>query len=101
MNTQKHRYTPGPWEYSPGHDPHNQAQIYGEGGKTLAITYSDEGSANARLIAAAPAMLEALRECITEPGAACWNKREYAEKRIRYIDQMARAAIARAEGGAQ
>lgn len=100
MNTQS-KHTPGPWQYSPGHDPHNQAQIYGENGKTLAITYSDEGSANAQLIAAAPALLEALRECITEPGAACWKKREYAEKRIRYIDQMARAAISQAEGGAQ
>jgi len=100
MNTNA-KHTPGPWQYSPGHDPHNQAQIYGENGKTLAITYSDEGSANAQLIAAAPALLEALRECITEPGAACWKKREYAEKRIRYIDQMARAAISQAEGGAQ
>ena len=100
MNTNA-KHTPGPWQYSPGYDPHNQAQIYGENGKTLAITYSDEGSANAQLIAAAPALLEALRECITEPGAACWKKREYAEKRIRYIDQMARAAISQAEGGAQ
>lgn len=100
MNTNT-QHTPGPWQYSPGHDPHNQAQIYEKNGKTLAVTYSDEGSANARLIASAPALLEALRECITEPGAACWKKREYAEKRIRYIDQMARAAISQAEGGAQ
>ena len=48
----------------------------------------------------APDLLAALRECITEEGAACWRSREYAEKRIRYIDQTARAAIAKAEPAA-
>ena len=48
---------------------------------------------------AAPGLLAALQECLTSDGAACWSKREYAEKRIRYIDQIARAAIAKATGG--
>lgn len=108
MNTNA-KHTPGPWHFFNS----GAGLIRSENGKTIAQLKSvsrqgfrkaadlDEEVANAQLIAAAPALLEALRECITEPGAACWKKREYAEKRIRYIDQMARAAISQAEGGAQ
>lgn len=63
MNTNA-KHTTGPWQYSPGHDPHNQAQIYGEDGNTLAITFSDEGNANARLMASAPTLLEAAKQVI-------------------------------------
>lgn len=101
MNTQKHRHTPGPWHFSPGHDPHNQAHIYGEDGKTLAITYSDEGSANAQLIASAPDMLEALRELT----AKAWRSFDFRNtpEGARNADLLKKAedAIAKAEGGAQ
>jgi hypothetical protein len=59
MNAQ---HTPGPWNFSPGSDSHQQAQVWREDGKTIAITYDDEGSANARLIAAAPELLAALHQ---------------------------------------
>ena len=41
-------------------------------------------------------VLNVLRECITEDGAACWKSREYAEKRIRYISQIALSALTEA-----
>ena len=58
--------------------------------------------ANALLIAAAPDLLEALRECITDPGAVCFVRRdmhpEYMDRRLNYISDQARAAIAKATG---
>lgn len=54
METQ---HSPGPWLTKEG-------QVYAENGDgrtiTLCITYNDEDAANARLIAAAPTMYEAL-----------------------------------------
>jgi len=104
MNTQQ-KHTPGPWQFSPGHDPHNQAQIYGDDGKTLAVTFSDEGSANAALIAAAPVMLEALRYAAELIPTA----RRYFPKSVKFSDRFQLEnvcatigkAIAQAEGGAQ
>jgi len=65
------RHTPGPWEINERHG----GVIYIEGvGNTVAICHDDgfdidhaEAEANARLIAAAPQMLEALEAC-----AAYW-----------------------------
>ena len=58
-----------------------------------------ERVANARLIAAAPEMLEALRECITDDGAACMNTGQKS-RRLAEISRLARAAIAKAIGEA-
>lgn len=81
------KHTPGPWRYSGrlGHgyliDP-NVAVAYGG----LASGKTDQGEANAQLIAAAPDMLVALRcaraDCYMPPHVAA------------HVD----AAIARAEG---
>ena len=54
------------------------------------------------LVDAAPAMLSALRECITEPGAACLNgttrvlESMLLRRRIEVINQLASAAINKA-----
>jgi hypothetical protein len=48
------------WEYRAGSSPHFQGQIYDEAGKTVAISYDDEGGNKARLIASAPDLAEAL-----------------------------------------
>ena len=64
MTTQA-THTPGPWYSAPtaGHDMHGQSAIASEAnGKTVAIAY--DGKADARLIAAAPEMLEALRAMV-------------------------------------
>jgi hypothetical protein len=47
------------WSYRPGLGPHYQGQVYDEEtGKTLAISYDDEGGARARLIAALPDLVK-------------------------------------------
>lgn len=49
------------WHHRAGYEPHNQGQVYdAETGQTVAITYSDEGGKNARLIASCPELLETL-----------------------------------------
>ncbi|MFA6167821.1 MAG: hypothetical protein WC700_14465 [Gemmatimonadaceae bacterium] len=46
---------------------------------------------------AVPLMLDALQECITEHGAAgYYNPAKYAQTRLDYITQVARAALAKA-----
>lgn len=48
---------------------------------------------------AAPEMLEALRQCITEPGATGRvHLAKYGHRRFKAINETARAAIAKAEG---
>ena len=59
-----------------------------------------EAEANARLIASAPALLAALKECITEEGAYCLNHDSKAllRGRLASITLLAKQAIALAEG---
>jgi len=44
-----------------------------------------------------PKLVEALEECVTDEGARCWESREHAERRIRYVDQLARRLLAECE----
>ncbi len=84
------KHTAGPWESqaTAGHDIHGQSSVYSEcDGKDIAIVY--DGEANARLIAAAPELLEALREIQDH----LYTKQDFARCR-----EMARAAIAKAKG---
>lgn len=60
-------FTPGPWHIGMMPGP----IVYGEKGEQIASLYprmvpQDENGANARLIAAAPELLEALRETLRE-----------------------------------
>lgn len=68
--TNKVSYTPGPWKYDP-----YWSLIHGPKGVEIAAIHAamqqgekrarlDTARANARLIAAAPGLLEALRECL-------------------------------------
>jgi hypothetical protein len=93
------KHTPGPWEVN-----YTKAttQIKPNDGHgivaTIPVRYSKtdnlaENAANARLIAAAPELLEALKEQI-EPRAKGWKVTDW---KIR--DANARAAIAKAEKG--
>jgi hypothetical protein len=62
---------------------------------TIATVYRE---ADARLIAAAPALLEALRECMTDnPGAACYNTGKKT-RRLEAINEIVCAAIAKVKG---
>jgi hypothetical protein len=58
-----------------------------------------EREANTDLIAAAPELLAALRDCITEPeSAGMQNGLGRMKRRLEAVNTIARAAIAKAEG---
>lgn len=66
MNAQS-KHTEGPWDWDKGTEPHFQSQVYGENnGRTIAVCYNDESNANAKLISAAPSLLEALQMLVKE-----------------------------------
>jgi hypothetical protein len=94
----KAQHTPGPWEiedepFEPTHAAETYTAIGGKGwgAHTLVVTRMDgkdknspEGEANARLIAEAPAMLDALRGLL-EPAERRWRalpKTSYEKKAI-------------------
>jgi len=59
------KHTQDQWAHQKGTSPHYQGQISSETtGVTIAITYNDESGANARLIAAAPELLEACKRAL-------------------------------------
>ncbi|HBO0915288.1 TPA: hypothetical protein SL480_005943 [Pseudomonas aeruginosa] len=65
----KQLYTPGPWDYWSGYNPVDEleAQITTEDGDIVIASYNrqiPEGEANAKLLTAAPDLLEALQACI-------------------------------------
>ena len=55
-------HTPGPWGYGPNPFSGGQSFLIDATDQNIAKTLSDNHEANARLIAAAPALLEALEE---------------------------------------
>ena len=101
MNSTQH--TPGPWSIEWDHQSNTpefiRAFVDGEM-EDVAIVTPDTPVANARLIAAAPDLLSALKECITEEGATCFvrskSNPEYMDRRLNYISEIARSAIAKA-----
>ena len=63
------KHTPGPWESSYRHDPITGAEcaVWGADGDMVAMVFADlindaDGTATARLIAAAPDMLNTLQD---------------------------------------
>ena len=106
MSTQKH--TAGPWEMHT--DAHGRGLIYAES-RWLATTWRANGEgndasylpseANARLIAAAPELLEALRACEISLDVAWEYDGDVFRKHYNdatNASAMARAAISKAEG---
>jgi hypothetical protein len=102
MNT--HTHTEGPWMYATGED-WDGAHVTDKHGRIVADCQgcdipgacgevgTDEAKANARLIAAAPEMLEALREMLSMFG----DHEQYDEDSAQVISQT-RQVIAKAEG---
>lgn len=96
--TPKSQHTPGPWEAGQWNNTWETAKVrHVLTGNILADVFgkSPVATANARLIAAAPELLEALRELVTrcdgEPGVRADGSN---------IDTMqAHAALDKAEGG--
>ena len=88
------KHTPGPWQWTQHFDP--TISIYKDGFGTLARLYDSAagtGKANARLIAAAPDLLEALVQFVDE-FYGCYADGEPAMIK-------ARAAITKATGKTQ
>ena len=101
------RYTPGPWfvkTYG-----YTRATIYTDNDDLayIATAYLDEDEANIKLMAAAPAMLEALRLCVEElgncdeefGGSHYCGRCDSAIDRNHEIREQALAALAQATGG--
>lgn len=71
-----HSFTPGPWEtlkFSQ-HELQTDFAMVKVGKRVHMIGYSDEDKANARLIAAAPDLLEALQEVIAAADGKGWEQ---------------------------
>ena len=90
-------HTPGPWMVTPDHDEGigwRHVSSFPEGFGDIATTWSgkhgDASEANARLIAAAPDMLDALEELVDT-----LDSRGVIDS---FTTQSARAAIAKATG---
>jgi len=103
------KYTPGPWNIGSSDLPVSRMSIHCKGHKdschsTVALMVSrgvigishDEEFANARLIAAAPELLEALKDCV-----AVMDRELAGLKVIQPELSAARAAIAKATGEPQ
>ncbi len=87
-------HTPEQWNHGKCGNNADQWDIYDEAGRTIGLSY--HGEANARLIAAAPDLLAALRECLTMDGATAERSHTMALKRLRAINELASAAISKA-----
>jgi hypothetical protein len=98
------KHTPGPWEWGDGH-----RGLYGQGEgrqrevltfesyEGMWLSYTDNQEANARLIAAAPDLLEAL-ECMIIGAAACAIPHPKEREVIQEAVNMAIAAKRKAKG---
>jgi hypothetical protein len=89
-------HTPGPWELA------NGLRVYapGKAGPLLATVHdlprtATQAHANARLMAAATELLQALRECL-----AVIEQHELLANSESFVGDQARAAIAKATGSA-
>ncbi|MBB4347996.1 hypothetical protein [Aliirhizobium cellulosilyticum] len=101
--TEAAKHTPGPWivsDYSKYHVQKPNRGLLCSTGVGNSSGHSDryEDYANARLIAAAPDLLEALKEATL--ALEGFSKGEGVFKPIEQTIVMSRAAIAKAEGGA-
>lgn len=94
------KHTPWPWEASLAANSAGQRHIYDASGNPIAVTvYNDverpeQIAANARLIASAPDLLEALTAMLAENGALHVNSINSDSP----AEKLARAAIKKATG---
>lgn len=97
----KTTHTPGPWDWSPAPEFH----VWAKGTPRIAIVplrdvSINEQEANARLIAAAPELLEVAVELAAKGDDININFASGDDyRKFQWLLTMARAAIAKAEGG--
>ncbi len=83
------KHTPGPWSYLPRHICESEPEVRAPDGWLICCTASDD---DARLIAAAPRILDVLQEILDYRGGADSALDD------EYVMDRARAAIAQATG---
>ena len=92
-------HTPGPWEEFI--DERGEVWVSGSNGWVCYIGDMEDTTAedhyNARLIAAAPDLLEALKEIAKGEGAFSLDPLTFAENTIENMKEIAQAAIAKVE----
>ena len=95
------KHTPGPWNVSGLPDTYRRDCINANGPRPVAEVprHNPDWQANARLIAAAPDLLEACKFLIARSGTMGPEDAAYAECSWEAIGKI-EAAIAKAEGGA-
>jgi len=95
-------FTPGPWRVGDA-----GCTVFGPPNgnpapKRIAdMAKTPEYKANARIIAAAPSLVEALEACITDENAHCLQHQEAPgamARRLRAINEIAKAALSCARG---
>ncbi len=87
MNT---KHTPGPWKYIAWHGQHG---VHDAMDNDVCETFGEDAEANARLIAAAPELLEALEEIVE---GAIKHQGSSDMRVTAYAMHMVRAAIDKA-----
>lgn len=109
MQSKTTEHTPGPWTLRGDYVTDGNDKMVAATSASGAFAHKDEwvamnatfmSGANAQLIAAAPDLLEALQECITDDGAYAMGRNDAAalKMRIAAINAAAKIAIAKALG---
>lgn len=113
----KTQHTPGPWtidvwDYSHANPPRKELNVqsatlllatvaWDEGKENPFTVQNETAQANARLIAAAPDLLEALQEIAERGLVEGYNSADALRLRLVATQSIARAAIAKATGQTQ
>ncbi|WP_186056532.1 hypothetical protein [Burkholderia gladioli] len=105
MSESKQQWTPGPWSYDRGIIPPDGPGRYSTvsaDGDVVVAEINDlipEGIANAKLIAAAPELVEAAKIGLQYIEAVCFNTPN-PKKRANYADAASKIRAALAKAGA-
>lgn len=89
-------FTPGPWRYD--YEPGYCGEIIASNGELVAVFTEEPSEDDARLISAAPDLLEALEAYVTTMAIAGGGDKALFMAAIRDADNKARAALAKATG---
>ena len=93
------KHTPGPWHKAGQGNGKKQLPIYGDRIEIAVLTHGSLADAN--LIAAAPYLYAALKDCVTEAGAVAGRDHKSAMRRLEAINGAALVALHLAEVGTQ
>ena len=95
------KHTPGPWAYRPSNSGHFIAGAGANSGYLAEVRHcrtNQDVKADARLIAAAPELLEALTDAVIDFDNWAAHEDNYPHEHLVVWAEKARAAIAKAKG---